>query len=318
MIKKEIRLKYNENELIPEINQPYVIGRDIDNDIVSSLATVSRRHASIIFDGQHCIIEDLNSKNGTMVNNQKISRYILEHDDIIKIGDLKIEIEISEADTDLPIDETSPLSDDSLVLEKKFHKIMGQAQDDSRLIRHLVDIKKMIDINRVKLKNVASIDALTGLYNRGYFDQAFEKEILRDARYGHPLSILLLDIDYFKKINDAYGHEQGDRVLKEVAATLKNMVRQTDIVARYGGEEYVLMLMETEAIAAYKVAEKIRNQIENKSIEFSPQKFTVSIGIACYPSNGLTAKIMLKAADMALYQSKNNGRNRSTISDWKA
>ena len=317
MVKNIFHLKIGNKDIITKKDYPYIIGRDVSNDIVIANKTVSRRHAAIIFDGEECVIEDLNSKNGTFVNDQKITKYSLSDSDVICIGNENISVEKEDDSSPMLVTETSSLSQDSIVLEKQFQKLMGDIQDNSLLAKNIQGIKRIIEINRSKLKNVANIDALTGLYNRGYFDQVFQKEILRNARYGHSLSVLLIDIDFFKKINDEHGHEIGDQVLLWAGSILSSRTRQTDIVARYGGEEFVILLPETSTENAKFVAEKIRSTIEKESKTHSPKQITVSIGIASHPHNGSNGKIVLKAADTALYQSKHSGRNCVTLSDWE-
>lgn len=317
MVKNIFHLKIGNKDIITKKDYPYIIGRDVANDIVIANKTVSRRHAAIIFDGEECIIEDLNSKNGTFVNEEKITKYSLSDSDVISIGNEYISVEKEDESSPMLVTETSSLSQDSIVLEKQFQKLIGDIQDNSLLAKNVQGIKRIIEINRTKLKNVANIDSLTGLYNRGYFDQIFQKEILRNARYGHSLAVLLIDIDFFKKINDEFGHEIGDNVLLWVGSILSSRTRQTDIVARYGGEEFVVLLPETSTENAKIVAEKIRSTIEKESKTNSPKQITVSIGVASHPHNGSNGKIVLKAADAALYQSKHSGRNRVTLSDWE-
>lgn len=314
-MKKVFRLKYNDKEIIPQKDRPYIIGRDIENDIVLSSFTISRRHASITFNGNDCIIEDLNSKNGTFVNQKKVVKHVLTDNDIIMIDNFTIKVL---AEEDSLLDEKSQPGQESIVLEKQFEKIIDCVRDNSRLVKDIKGIKKLIDDDRKKLKKAANIDALTGIFNRRFFDQFIKREIQRDARYGHSLSLLLLDIDYFKNINDEFGHQQGDEVLRWLASKIKSIIRQTDVVARFGGEEFVLLLTETKPANALLVAEKIRSQIELESQYFVPKQFTVSMGISCYPDNGFSDDIIIKAADAALYQSKQNGRNCVTISKWKS
>ncbi|MBD3288695.1 diguanylate cyclase [candidate division KSB1 bacterium] len=317
MAKNIFHLKFNNKEIIAKKDYPYIIGRDVANDIVISHKTVSRRHAAIIFDGEQCIVEDLNSKNGTFVNDRQITRLSLKNSDTIRIGNEHIEVEKEDDSSVSMVTETSSLSQDSIVLEKQFQKLLGEIKENRMLVRDVQGIKRIIEMNRQKLKTAANLDSLTGLYNRGYFDQVFQKEVMRNARYGHSLSILLIDIDFFKQINDKFGHETGDDVLAWVAKMLSSRTRQTDIVARYGGEEFVVLLPETSGDNAKVVAEKICSVIEAESPAHAPAKITVSIGIASHPRNGTNGKIVLKAADTALYQSKNSGRNCITASDWE-
>jgi len=167
-----------------------------------------------------------------------------------------------------------------------------------------------------ELSRMVQIDGLTGVANRRAFDQTLESEWLRAARQQHGLSLLMIDVDYFKRFNDGYGHQMGDECLKQVARLLKSAVaRPSDFVARYGGEEFVIILPETEAAGALEVGERVRAAVEHAAI---PHAFaegrdhvTISIGAATLQSlHGVPASILVSAADQALYQAKASGRNR--------
>lgn len=163
---------------------------------------------------------------------------------------------------------------------------------------------------RKQLFNLAIYDDLTGLYNFRFFTQAIEREISRSKRYGHPLTILLMDIDDFKKINDTYGHEKGNEVLKCLAETILESVRDSDYAARYGGEEFVLILPQTPPEEGFMVAERIRENISRHQFDFG--NVTVSVGVATnHESSGREG--LLKRADMAMYAAKKNGKNRVEI-----
>jgi len=151
-----------------------------------------------------------------------------------------------------------------------------------------------------RMEQFAVTDALTGLYNRHYFNEAITREIKRAQRYGRTLSLLLMDVDNFKDFNDAFGHLQGDVVLKQVASFLKSQVRSTDLLARFGGDEFVAILPETHIIAAQKVAEKIRRNIGSR---FMKERLGMSIGIAIFRS-GMSVQSLLAEADRNLYHAK--------------
>jgi diguanylate cyclase (GGDEF)-like protein len=170
-----------------------------------------------------------------------------------------------------------------------------------------------------RLREAAYRDGLTGLHNRQYFQETLERELMRSQRHLHPLSLILFDIDQFKKINDTYGHHCGDIVLKTVSQMMVLGTRRTDILARYGGEEFAILLPETDLAGAIKRAESCLATIGNTEIEAEEHRIrmTVSLGIAhCVPSQGVTAAGLIKAADRALYLSKRQGRNRITVWDW--
>jgi len=163
------------------------------------------------------------------------------------------------------------------------------------------------------LQQQSYIDQLTGLYNRRFLDEIADKISAQVKRRGTSLGILMIDIDYFKQINDKYGHDVGDRVLKEIAGVIKSSVREADYVIRFGGEEILVLLVDVREGTAKKVAEKIRRSIENKVIEISGGviKKTVSIGVSEFPKD-CDGKFWqcIKFADVALYRAKEEGRNR--------
>lgn len=174
---------------------------------------------------------------------------------------------------------------------------------------------KNIKNDRQKLTALTITDEKTGLYNYRYFKQTISEEMKRAERYGRNLSLVMMDIDYFKHYNDTNGHAMGDLLLKELAGLLKDSVRETDLVARFGGEEFVLMLPETPRETAFKLADNIRLRIKNHSFpmeEKQPNKdLTVSMGVAPFPSkNILTSDALIEKADQALYKAKKRGRNR--------
>lgn len=168
-------------------------------------------------------------------------------------------------------------------------------------------------------KKQSHSDGLTGLFNRRYFDEALQGEKNRAQRYNSTFSVFFIDLDHFKKLNDTYGHQAGDLTLKVVAEILQTMKRTEDTACRYGGEELVLILPETEKINALVIAERIRKRVEETVLEFEGTKFSVTLsgGIASYPSDGKEIHELVQAADVALYQAKESGRNRILIHDFE-
>ena len=158
----------------------------------------------------------------------------------------------------------------------------------------------------------ANHDALTGLLNRTALWDFLEDEISRATRHRRDLSLFVVDIDHFKRINDQYGHKAGDLVLQQFADLLRDSVRREDRALRYGGEEFVVILPDTDSPAACGLGERIRQKIEDHQIETADQviRFTISIGVASYPADAMGAKELFDAADKAMYQAKNSGRNR--------
>ncbi len=160
-----------------------------------------------------------------------------------------------------------------------------------------------------KLEELATTDLLTGLYNRRKFEETLLKEIEEAKRYNKIFSIILLDIDFFKDINDTYGHQVGDYILQTIAKLIKRLLRKTDTVARWGGEEFVIILPNGKINGAFQLAERLRKSVE--AIEFPiDKKCTISLGVTEYQT-GDTPHSILKRADLALYAAKQSGRNRT-------
>nr|WP_241495771.1 GGDEF domain-containing protein [Clostridium beijerinckii] len=160
------------------------------------------------------------------------------------------------------------------------------------------------------LKNQATIDGLTGLYNHRYIYERLEEEIRHSSKNRCAFVVMILDIDHFKRINDTYGHLTGDKILKNLAVILKNNIGETDLVGRYGGEEFLIMLTDTYLNDGFEVAEKIRKVIEN--MEFMQNiRLTISIGIEEY--SGEKVSELLEKADIKLYKAKNSGRNKTVM-----
>ena len=162
-------------------------------------------------------------------------------------------------------------------------------------------------------KALSITDSLTGIYNRRHFAQRFEWELQRSKRYNHSVSLMMLDIDHFKRYNDLNGHLKGDLILIQVAEILSAQLREADIIARYGGEEFIILLPETTREQAAKVAEKLRKKIEREKFELAEQqpdgKITASLGIASYPADSTEPETLIHLADQALYAAKSRGRN---------
>jgi diguanylate cyclase (GGDEF)-like protein/PAS domain S-box-containing protein len=169
---------------------------------------------------------------------------------------------------------------------------------------------------RETLQSQSIRDPLTGLFNRRYLEEALEKEIYHAQKQENSLSVMMMDLDHFKGFNDDFGHDAGDLVLQETGKFLKNNIRDSDIVCRYGGEELTLILPGATLEDAQQKGEQIRQGIKNLKINYRDQLLrtvTVSIGIACFPNHGTTGEKVLKVADQALYQAKNQGRDRVIV-----
>ena len=162
------------------------------------------------------------------------------------------------------------------------------------------------------VQELAIIDSLTNVFNRRYYLERFKEEIERSGKFNYKFSCLMIDIDYFKDFNDRYGHIVGDAILRELSRTIQGNIRQIDLIGRYGGEEFSIILSETDKDAAGLAAERIRLAVQNKHIRVYDEelKITVSIGISTCPYDGKEIEILIDKADSALYQAKQAGRNR--------
>lgn len=170
---------------------------------------------------------------------------------------------------------------------------------------------KKIFLNKEELSRLAVTDKLTGLYNRRRFEEVLENELSRSRRFNHPFSLMIIDIDHFKEVNDSFGHDVGDRVLIEISKLIKENIRSTDVLVRWGGEEFVIICLETNLSSIKSIADNIRKKIESYTFKDIGNK-TVSIGLTVYENDDTQASI-LKRADNALYKAKNDGRNRVEI-----
>ena len=179
--------------------------------------------------------------------------------------------------------------------------------------KRIVDLQKeLVETNR-RLELLSITDGLTRLHNHRYFQDELARAFEESQRYQRPLSLAMIDIDFFKKFNDTYGHAVGDDVLKCAAELYRKSVRSTDLVARYGGEEFAVMMPETALEDGITFAEKIRQMIETTPLDTQqgPLHVTVSIGVASVPHSRIrSAKELIVAADKALYRAKKNGRNQ--------
>jgi diguanylate cyclase (GGDEF)-like protein len=167
------------------------------------------------------------------------------------------------------------------------------------------------------MKQQANVDVLTGLYNRRFLEDYAGKLLAMARRRQQPVSVIMMDLDHFKSFNDIYGHELGDRILRQFAKTVTEAMRETNLAARFGGEEFVVLLPDTGPKASLVVAERIRRAVMRMVVSSGTEKplpqVTVSLGIAVFPEHGQSLEEVLLASDKALYESKNSGRNRATL-----
>jgi len=200
-------------------------------------------------------------------------------------------------------------ADDYITKPFQYPELLARIRAGKRIVELQ---KELIEANK-RLELLSITDGLTRLYNHRYFQDELLRAFEESVRYERPLSLAIIDIDFFKKVNDTYGHAVGDEVLKSVSSIFRESVRATDLVARYGGEEFAVMMPETELDDAMTFAEKIRSLVEATIAETQagPLQVTVSIGVSSAPrTKARSAKELVIHADKALYRAKKNGRNR--------
>lgn len=244
------------------------VGRDRENDIVLDSDSVSRHHARVEHREGQFFVSDLDSTNGTYVNDDAapITECQLRRGDQVKIGDTIFKY-LSGSD-----------------VEAQYHETIF---------------------------NMTITDGLTDVGNKKRLDQMVRKEIPRAIRYDRALSLLMIDIDHFKDVNDTYGHLAGDSVLRDLASIVHKRLRPDDELGRYGGEEFAAILPETALAGAVRIAEDLRRLVESHPfmVEGEKIKVTISIGVAELQP-GMDSNAFFRAADELLYKAKNSGRNR--------
>ncbi len=191
--------------------------------------------------------------------------------------------------------------------------LIGPIKNSEGVITHFVSVKEDVTERKMmeaELNILSTTDKLTQAYNRTKFDEIIQKEFAFSRRYNKPLSLVMIDLDHFKGINDTFGHNTGDYVLKTVSGIIKDTIRETDYLVRWGGEEFLVVATSMRLEEARELSERIRNEIEKYA--FDQCTVTASLGITQYKT-GDTVHTLLQRADAALYLAKNNGRNRSEL-----
>jgi diguanylate cyclase (GGDEF)-like protein len=183
------------------------------------------------------------------------------------------------------------------------------SEEDVEMLKAVAD-QAAVAVNKAQLWDMAVTDSLTGLFVRRYFMVKLQEEIHRADRYGKPLSVVMADLDRFKKINDTYGHDAGDRALKTISQFFQKNIRDVDAIGRYGGEEFVMLIPDADKEAAFCLAERLRKELAKVKLEDLPP-ITISLGIATYPSDGTDIEELIKKADAAMYEAKQKGRNKA-------
>ncbi|WP_323155364.1 sensor domain-containing diguanylate cyclase [Pseudomonas alvandae] len=175
--------------------------------------------------------------------------------------------------------------------------------------------RHQIQAANAQLQLLSSTDRLTGLYNRGHWEGSLKAAYARHQRYGNALSLVMLDIDHFKHVNDTYGHQAGDKVIEQLAQLLREHARESDVAGRYGGEEFGVVLSDTDRAGARIFAERLRQAVEHLLVQYNGQdiRFTISLGVADLSAPANDHAELIARADQALYTSKKTGRNRVTV-----
>ncbi|CAD2224897.1 Sensory box/GGDEF protein [Pseudoalteromonas sp. 3J6] len=196
--------------------------------------------------------------------------------------------------------------------------VRGEVEHICIIIYDVTDIavnkKELEELNK-KLEQVSQTDSLTQLANRGHWEHLLHQEFLRTKRSEGCCSLLIFDIDHFKKVNDDFGHSAGDEALRHIASLLKTALRETDIAGRYGGEEFVVTLLDTDKQGAIVFAERLRQLIETSPAKYNKHTvhMAISVGIACFDNAFKDHERWIEAADKALYHSKETGRNKVSV-----
>jgi diguanylate cyclase (GGDEF)-like protein len=254
---------------IPLVNSQYIVGRDNDAGLVVSRSSVSRSHARVfVDDDNNWWVEDLNSTNGTFVNEQRIRAQQLNDADQVRFGDA-------------------------------IYKFLAGSNIESAY--------------HEAIHNMAIQDGMTGIHNKRFFMEFLEREIAVASRHGHPLTLVMFDVDHFKKVNDTHGHLAGDAVLKDLSVRIRPRIRREDLFARYGGEEFACVLPSTALPGGIVFAEHLRTLIEERPTTFEDKviPFTISLGVTTlHRETGIDPAALIKRADENLYAAKRGGRNR--------
>lgn len=324
---KPIDLEQLINSLI-KTAEPIVLKRQLDEAHKISNKNEEYRRLKSIFNSQENIIAIIKDNQIIEANkkfydffkikkleefdNNHIFDYFIEEPGLIS----KLNIQNSECWAEfikqLPeIDRIVKIKNNHNILKTFTLNIEIYYEEENSYIMTFTDVTSLKEkVNLLEYQ--ATHDALTGTYNRNKFNEVFQKEIRRNKRYQHDLSIIILDIDHFKTINDNYGHQIGDEVLKALPQILRTCIREHDILARWGGEEFMILLPETNIENAFKVAEKIRVKIENQKFTKRYLNLTSSFGVSSLKEDD-TPENLIHRADNALYKSKHSGRNLVSI-----
>ena len=291
------RIKDKYGNLFAENKKLKAANRNLQNTLDSTTA---------LYDITEQICKSLDADKVFSNFRDEINKYIRVSDLRFLKGE-KVDLSLYKDCTIIPLNIQEELigylvADDLGVEDKERFYILSQ--------QFLLGIKRAVLYKSVQ--ELAIIDSLTNVFNRRHFLERFKEEIKRSRKFNYKFCCLMIDIDYFKDFNDRYGHIVGDAILRELSRTIQGNIRQIDLIGRYGGEEFSIILSETDKDAAQFAAERIRLAIQDKHIRVYDEelKITVSIGISTYPCDGKEIEKLIDKADSALYQAKQSGRNR--------
>ncbi len=244
-----------------------IIGRSPKADIQVDQESVSRSHARLMVESDRVTIRDMESTNGTWVNDRRVEEHTLRDGDLVKIG-------------------------------RTIFKFLAGANMEA--------------LYHEEIYRLTTVDGLTQVFNKRYFLDTLEREVSRCRRYERDLSLVLFDIDHFKEVNDQSGHLAGDYVLKALSDVVQARIRREDVLARFGGEEFAVILPEVDLSGARIFAEKIRRLIEDTAFSFCDKTIpiTVSMGVSSIDKSTGTGDDLIRIADERLYAAKRRGRNR--------
>lgn len=253
---------------------------------------------------------------GSLKNLQANLRHLSWQTKMIAGGDMSQRVEFLGEFSDAFNNMVKKLDDTMKSLRRKELELMELNQELVKEINRRKILEQSLKESEDKYKSLSQLDPLTGIYNRRQFFVLAGRELKKALRYKRELSVLMLDLDFFKRINDTYGHAIGDKVLQITAQTISRNLRAIDIFARYGGEEFIIMLPETSCSGAIQVAERIRANIEKKPLLIDGKikiNLTISIGLCSEKVGGfedVSIEKLIDRADQALYEAKRTGRNR--------
>ena len=247
-----------------------------------------------------------------------IAGWVAKHKKPVLIGDVRIDPRFKVVE-EQKRQMVSMISAPLMVKRRVIGVINLTTRDENHLFTHLelelvvllsAHISLALENNR--LYEISVMDGLTNVYNRRYLEQRMSEEVAYSKRYGKPLTVCLLDIDFFKRLNDEHGHLAGDFVLKKVSAMLGHALREYDVVARYGGEEFAVILPTTPKQKGASIAERLRAIVADTDFVYKDKtiRATISCGVSCFPEDGDSSEALIASADKALYAAKARGRNQ--------